>query len=111
MKDCIFCKIAKHEIKKEFLFEDDKIMVFPDINPARQIHILVVPKKHMKDFMELTNFALMKHVVSVVQKVIKDQGLTEKGFKVFMNGGGAQVVDHLHIHVTGPWKKNEILNI
>lgn len=111
MKDCVFCRIASHEIPKEFLYEDDIVMVFPDINPAKQIHVLVVPKEHIVDFTNLTEFQLMKHIFSKVQEVIKEQGLSTKGFKVFMNGGGAQIVDHLHIHITGPWKKNEILNI
>lgn len=111
MSDCIFCKIANHEMPKEFMYEDDQVMVFPDINPARQTHVLVVPKKHIVDFAELTEFQLMKHIFSKAQDIIKEQGLSTKGFKVFMNGGGAQVIDHLHVHITGPWKKNEILNI
>lgn len=111
MKDCIFCKIASHEVPKEFLFEDEDVMIFPDLNPARQVHFLAVPKKHMTDFSELTDFSLMKKIFSKVQDIIKDEGLDTKGFKVFMNGGGAQVVDHLHIHITGPWGKNERMEV
>ncbi len=53
MNDCIFCKIAKHEIPKEFSWEDKDVMAFPDITPISPIHILIVPKKHTKDFMDL----------------------------------------------------------
>lgn len=111
MKNCIFCKIARHEIPKEFLYEDDDIMVFPDINPAKEIHLLVVPKKHVEDFMKVTDPKLMAKIIDRIQKVIKSEGLTNKGFKVFLNGGGAQIIDHLHIHVTGPWGKQEKVTI
>ena len=84
-------------------------MVFPDINPSRQIHILIVPKKHMTDFMELTDTKLLSKVFNKVQEIIKKQGLTDKGFKIFFNGGGAQIIDHMHIHITGPWGKNETI--
>jgi histidine triad (HIT) family protein len=102
MKDCIFCKIAKHEIPKEFIFEDKDIMVFPDINPLKPIHILVVPKKHLKDFLELDDSNLFFKIKNSLDKVIKDQKLVNRGFRVSTNGGGAQAIDHLHFHVTGP---------
>jgi histidine triad (HIT) family protein len=107
MSKCIFCKIAKHEIQKEFIYEDKDIMVFPDINPAKEIHILLVPKKHLVDFMELKDKKLMVIIFSKFQEIVKDQGLEDKGFKLFLNGGGAQIIDHLHIHLTGPWKRDE----
>lgn len=107
MVDCIFCKIARHEIAKEFIYEDRDIMVFPDINPARSIHILLVPKKHMTDFMELKDSKLMTKIFRKFQNIVKEQGLEDRGFKLFLNGGGAQIIDHLHIHLTGPWKKDE----
>ena len=111
MKDCIFCKIAKHEVPKEFIYEDRDVMVFPDINPKRAIHILIVPKKHLVDFMELTDSKLMVKIFNKYQDIVKEQGLEDKGFKLFLNGGGAQIIDHLHIHLTGPWKKDEMFNI
>lgn len=107
MMDCIFCKIAEHVVPKEFLYEDKDLMVFPDINPARAVHILIVPKKHLTDFMELTDSRLMVKIFNKFQDIIKDQGLDNKGFKLFLNGGGAQIIDHLHIHLTGPWGKDE----
>jgi histidine triad (HIT) family protein len=102
MKDCVFCKIAKHEMPKEFDYEDDDVMVFPDINPLKPVHILVVPKKHMTDFLALEDMELFAKTKKVIDQVIKDQKLTDKGFRVSTNGGGAQLIDHLHFHVTGP---------
>lgn len=107
MNNCVFCKIASHKIPKEFVFEDKDVMVFPDLNPARQVHILIVPKKHMTDFMELTDSKLMAKIFQKIQDIIKKNKLDKKGFKLFLNGGGAQIIDHLHIHLTGPWGKEE----
>ena len=102
MKDCVFCKIAKHEMPKEFEYEDKDVMVFPDINPLKPIHILVVPKKHIKDFLEFDDKDLLVKIKKTADKVIKDQKLTNKGFRISTNGGGAQLIDHLHFHITGP---------
>ena len=107
MKNCVFCKIAKHEIPKEFKYEDKDVMVFPDLNPSREVHFLIVPKKHLRDFMFLTDPKLMVKIFNQIQNIIKQQGLDKKGFKLLLNGGGAQIIDHLHMHLTGPWGKNE----
>jgi diadenosine tetraphosphate (Ap4A) HIT family hydrolase len=57
--------------------------------------------------MELTDSKLMVKIFNKFQDIIKDHGLEDKGFKLFLNGGGAQIIDHLHIHLTGPWGKDE----
>lgn len=107
MKDCVFCKIASGELEKEFEYEDNDLMVFPDLNPAREVHFLIVPKKHLTDFMDLTDSKLMVKIFTKIQEMIKKEKLDKNGFKLFLNGGGAQLIDHLHIHLTGPWGKNE----
>lgn len=100
MDECIFCKISKHEVPKEFTYEDDEVMVFPDINPIKPIHLLVVSKKHIPDFSQIKD--LERKMFETVRNVIKEKGLSEGGYRLVINGGGAQVIDHLHIHVLGP---------
>ena len=107
MKDCIFCKIGSGAIPKEFEYEDDFVMVFDDIHPIRSTHLLIVPKKHVVDFYNLKDKELEYKLNSAIRKMIAKKELKNKGFKIFLNGGGAQIVDHLHIHLTGPWKKGE----
>jgi len=102
MKGCVFCKIAKGEIKKEFGYEDNDVMVFDDINPMAPIHILIVPKKHIEDFNDLKDDKLWAKIRKVAQVMVEKQGLTGKGYRLAINGGGAQMIDHLHIHVIGP---------
>ncbi len=105
MKDCIFCKIAKHEIPKEFTYEDDEIMAFPDIHPIAKIHLLIMPKKHITDFLVLKDEGLMIKLKNVADKIIKSQKLEGRGYRLVINGGGAQIIDHLHIHLVGPLGK------
>jgi histidine triad (HIT) family protein len=105
MDDCIFCKIAKKEIPKEFTYEDEDIMVFPDIKPVKPIHLLIIPKSHIKELHALDNPALFGKIGSITQQMILKMQLGNKGYRVVINGGGAQLVDHLHIHLMGPISK------
>ena len=105
MDDCIFCKIANREIPKEFTYEDEDVMVFPDINPIKPIHLLIMPKKHVKDFLDLDDNALLIKIKMVIQNMIRLRELTTKGYRLVVHGGGAQVIDHLHVHLVGPMGK------
>ena len=80
-------------------------MVFPDTHPVKPIHLLIVPKKHVKDFVELSDGILWNKIREVAQKLIGQFDLTDKGFRLSINGGGAQKIDHLHIHLMGPMGK------
>jgi len=104
MQNCIFCKIATGEIPKEFEYEDKDVMVFKDINPIKPKHHLIVPKKHIKELV-VAKPDEIKKLFTIVQKMIKKSKLEENGYRITLNGGGAQFVDHLHIHLTGPMGK------
>ena len=106
MNDCVFCKIRDREIAKEFTFEDEDIMVFPDIHPVRPVHMLIVPKVHVEDFLEFNDEKLMLKAKTMIDKVIRDNGLDKKGYRIGINGGGAQIVNHVHFHVSGPMTKD-----
>lgn len=102
MNDCIFCKIAHKEIPKKFTYEDENVMVFPDIHPLKPIHLLIIPKKHIVDVAGVEDPSLFAKLLQVVQKMITEQNLEGKGYRIVMNGGGAQIIDHFHIHLMGP---------
>lgn len=101
---CIFCDIRDRKIPKEFIYEDQDIMVFPDIHPNKPIHLLVVPKKHMIDFLDLEDDILLGKIRQTLQQMIKKEGLSDKGYQLVINGGGLQKINHLHFHLKGPWK-------
>lgn len=105
MEDCIFCKIAKHEVAKEFAYEDENVMAFSDIYPIKPVHLLIMPKKHIGDFMDLRDTSLLEKVKNVAQKLVKDNKLEDKGYRLMINGGGAQIIYHLHVHLLGPMGK------
>lgn len=98
---CIFCKIANREIAKDFIYQDDKVMVFEDINPQAPFDFLIVPKKHIPsvDHLEVEDKTLMGELILTTQKIAKEKKL--KGYKLLINVGrtAGQVVDHLHIHL------------
>jgi len=104
--DCIFCKIRDREIPKEFTYEDEEIMVFPDIHPVRPIHMLVIPKKHIEDFLDFNDQDLMVKVKNTLDKIINETELNKKGYRIGINGGGAQLINHIHFHVSGPMTKD-----
>lgn len=107
MSECIFCKIRDRIIPKEFTYEDDWIMVFPDIHPIKQVHLLIMPKKHIEDLLMMSDEGLMMKLTKVTQTMVKKFELENKGYRLGVNGGGAQIIDHLHIHLMGPMVKAE----
>ena len=106
MDNCLFCKFANKTEPKEFVYEDEDIMVFPDIHPVKPIHLLVVVKKHVKDFLDLGIEDLEK-ISKTIRKIVKDKKLEGKGYRLGINGGGAQIIEHLHVHLMSPMGKQE----
>ncbi|MEK7186258.1 MAG: HIT domain-containing protein [Patescibacteria group bacterium] len=106
MDTCIFCKIASHEIPKEFDYEDDDVMAFADIHPVTKVHVLIVPKKHIPDFMDVNEKEIFDKLKEVAQKIVTEKELEGKGYRLVINAGGAQVVNHLHLHLMGPLGKS-----
>jgi len=53
-KDCLFCKIASGKMDTEFLYENEQLVVFRDIHPHAPVHLLIVPKRHIRSINDLT---------------------------------------------------------
>ena len=104
-QECIFCKIAAKEVPVPVIYEDEHIIVFPDIEPVAPVHVLVIPKKHIANLLELTpdDQALMGHVLVTIPKIAAQLGLAEDGFRLIVNTkyNGGQTVHHLHWHMMG----------
>lgn len=105
MEDCIFCKIIKREIPSSIVYEDSEIIAFRDVNPQAPVHILVIPKKHISSLVDLKeeDELLVGKIYTVINKIAKQEGIDEKGFRVIVNCGenGGQEVKHLHFHILG----------
>ncbi len=103
METCIFCKIVKGELPADFVYQDDEVAVFKDINPVAPVHLLVVPKKHipsLQDAVEEDQMLLGKLLLTA-KKVALEQGIAGSGYRLSLNNGrdAGQAVDHLHIHL------------
>ncbi|KEI00968.1 histidine triad nucleotide-binding protein [Clostridium botulinum] len=105
MGECIFCKIVKGEIPCKKVYEDDQVLGFEDINPAAPVHVLVIPKKHIKSLNEVSmeNANIMAHALSVIKDIAKKMNIYDSGYRVVMNCGkdGGQEVPHIHFHILG----------
>ena len=103
MSDCLFCKIVAGEIPATVVYEDDQVMVFKDINPKAEVHLLTIPREHVHSLAEIKeqHDTVMAHMLRLQPSLAKEQGL--EGFRTIINTGedGGQVIFHLHIHLLG----------
>ena len=113
MVETIFQKIIDKEIPADIIYEDEKSLVFKDINPVAPTHILIIPKKQIEKISdaEQTDQDLLGHLFLVAGKVARQLGVENAFRLVVNNGAGAQqTVFHLHIpvsytHLTLPTKR------
>jgi histidine triad (HIT) family protein len=104
VSDCIFCKIVDGKIPAQKVFEDEDIFAFKDINPARPVHILVIPKKHITSLADVTpeDAPILGKILLKANEIAVAEGSPD-GFRVIINTGwvGQQEVPHLHAHIVG----------
>ncbi len=104
MSDCLFCKIVRGEIPAGKVYEDDDILAFKDINPARPVHVLVIPKRHLSSLAAVTgeDIPVLGKMLAKANEIAVAQGSPD-GFRIIINTGrvGQQEVPHLHIHIVG----------
>ena len=107
-EDCIFCKIINSEIPTEFLHEDEKLVVFKDINPLAPIHLLLVPKKHIRSINDLdeSDTTIVSDLIMTARDMAEKMSVNKSGYRLFFNveKGGGQEVFHLHLHLIGGWE-------
>jgi len=103
--DCIFCRIISGEIPSDILYQDEQVVAFRDINPKAPVHLLLVPLKHIESVAELSEdeASIMGHLVTVANRLAREAGISEKGYRLVVNSGpeGGQEVPHLHLHLLG----------
>jgi len=105
MSDTIFTKIINKEIPADILYEDDDVLAFKDVSPQAPVHFLVIPKTPIATIndIEEDQAALIGKLTLTAQKVAKQQGIAEDGYRLVMNcnENGGQTVYHIHMHVLG----------
>ncbi len=101
MNDCIFCKIVAGETNTKFIYEDEQVIVFPDLYPKAKTHLLVTSRKHIPSLNKITDedTKLMGHMIKLLPEVARL--LDIKSFRTIINTGrdSGQEIDHLHFHL------------
>jgi histidine triad (HIT) family protein len=104
MENCLFCKIASGQIPSRKVYEDDELFAFHDINPARPVHLLVIPKRHITSLATATeaDAPVLGRLLAIANRLASEQGSPD-GFRLIINSGriGHQEVQHLHAHIVG----------
>jgi histidine triad (HIT) family protein len=109
MGDCIFCQIVDKKAPAKIYYEDEHSIAFPTLNPAVDGHVMVIPKHHATNMLDIDTNELKLLVEStqeVARRVVKEFKPT--GFNLMMaNGTDAhQSVFHLHWHIV-PRRPND----
>ncbi len=103
--ECLFCNIANGHTDTAFLFENEDVVVFKDINPHAPIHLLIIPKRHIRSINDLTDEdrPILAELLMTAKEMAKRQQVAEDGYKLLFNVeyGGGQRVFHLHLHLMG----------
>jgi histidine triad (HIT) family protein len=102
---CLFCRIVAGEVPSDAVKETDLTYAFRDIDPAAPVHVLVVPKRHIRDAAELEHRdgELLAALYATANLVAKQEGIAESGYRLVFNVGrdALNEVPHLHLHVIG----------
>ncbi len=103
--DTVFGMILRGEIPADLVYEDDLAIAFRDVAPQAEVHVLVIPRRHIRSLAHAaeSDHALLGHLLNVCAAVAAQEGVAESGYRVVTNvgGDGGQSVDHLHFHVLG----------
>lgn len=103
--ECIFCKIISGEIPADIVYRDDELLAFRDIRPQAPVHLLVIPVRHIETVLDLTQDEdrLVGKMILLANKLAREEGIDEKGFRMLFNcrDHGGQDVYHIHLHLLG----------
>ncbi|HEU5162370.1 MAG TPA: histidine triad nucleotide-binding protein [Thermoanaerobaculia bacterium] len=103
--DCLFCRIIAGEIPSKKVFEDGEFFAFRDINPQAQVHVLLIPKRHIPMVSALApgDEGVMGTMMMRAAEIAKQEGVAESGYRLVINNGesASQSVFHIHMHILG----------
>jgi len=106
-KDCTFCKIIKGEKGADFVYQDESLVVFKDIRPHAPIHLLIVPREHIRSLNDIKekDKDIIFRMIFKAKEMAKEHSIATSGYRLLFNveRGGGQVIFHLHLHLLGGW--------
>ena len=103
MSDCLFCKIAKGEVKAEVVYRTPTVVAIRDINPQAPVHLLVIPTEHVESLDDTADAEFLGDLLVAAREVARQQRLEIRGYRVVINtkAEAGQTVPHIHVHVLG----------
>lgn len=106
-KDCTFCKIIKGENGADFVYQDESLVVFKDIRPHAPVHLLIVPREHIRSLNDIKekDKDIVFRMIFKAKEMAKEHSIDKSGYRLLFNveRGGGQVIFHLHLHLLGGW--------
>ena len=103
MSDCLFCQIAAGRIPASFVYQDDRLVAFRDINPQAPLHVLIVPRRHIATLNDLTaaEEPLVGEMIGRAAAIAREQGHADAGYRTVLNCNrdAGQSVFHIHLHL------------
>lgn len=101
--ETIFSKIINKEIPAEIVYESEEILAFKDIAPVAPFHVLVIPKKRYESLATIPDeeSVIISKCLVVANKIARENGFTESGYRIVTNIGenAGQSVFHIHFHL------------
>jgi histidine triad (HIT) family protein len=111
--ECIFCRIVAGEIPADIVYQDKELIAFRDIHPQASTHIVIIPKSHIASMTDLTGNqqALMGRLILLAKELAEKEGISASGYRLSVSTGadGGQLVPHIHFHLLGGRKLDDML--
>ncbi len=111
--ECIFCRIVAGEIPADIVYQDKELLAFRDIHPQAPTHILIIPKSHIASMTDLTGNeqALVGRLILLAKELAEKEGISASGYRLSVSTGadGGQLVPHIHFHLLGGRKLDDML--
>jgi len=105
MDACVFCRIVAGQAPASVVYEDDEIIAIRDVNPQAPLHLLVIPRKHVRTLSDLGEGEdqLVGRMIRRAAALAADNGVAAQGYRTVFNceRGAGQTVFHIHLHVLG----------
>ena len=98
--ECLFCRLYR---EGDHVRSTDGFVAIADINPRAEMHLLVIPERHVETFRDIREFPAdeAQRMLEFVADTARDAGLEDYRVVVNVGPGGGQTVFHLHWHVLG----------
>ena len=105
MEKDIFCKINEGELDSNVVYETEELKVIMDKFPVSPGHMLIIPKKHIKDALDMDDDTFLKYNSIIKDMITKCyEVLGASGVEVVQNNGDCQEIKHYHVHIIPKYK-------